>query len=548
MRRGRRMFVLGALAAVFPAAVAPGCRRDERPRESAKALERKPERPAELAAELVVPRAAEAWTALRPLLGAIGSFFAVGPELSLSSVFGMGPLAAGAFDLTRPVVGGLVVAQGEPSLVLVAPVVSGAELVARLTTGAAPTHRAVRRGELVLLEADGERAEARSIAVVDDVVLMGPPPALALAGPYLGRVLARAPASGPPVLVLRGAALRERIVPVLRGVWRARREKLAQGARSLREARGRPADFAEPEALLAAADSAVGVALSVLESAREARLELIAEKDHARFELRVLGARLEEVARFLPPGPEGARELITELPASALLSLRTRRSAEGASAGLPPLVRELLGDRLAPATARAVDSTWSALDRARGSEQALALLEDGTVMWTGTVVDPRALRAAITEAVRHAARSPFIDPFTARLGRVLGVREESKASADGSPVDRFRLRFAGKPPETNSTTIDVTARVDAERFTVVLEAANGASAPSSEDPTRASLLRALDPARALVSIVDLAALGLAPRGAPAPAAFALGSSGDEVRLTMALSPRASAALTRGLLE
>lgn len=549
MRRSRWMFVSSTLAAVLVAGIAPGCRRAEQPREARPAIEEPPARPAELVAEIVVPRAGEAWTAIRPLLGAAGAFFAVGPELSLSSLFGMGPLAAGSFDLSRPVVGGVVVVAGSPSLVVAAPLVSGPELVARFTTGASATHTARKAGALLHLDAAGERRAERSIAVIDDVVLLGPAAALAVAGPYLGRGLARAPASGPPALVLRGPALRERVVPALRAAWQRRRDALAQSAHALEQARGRPADFAEPEVLLAAVDSVVGEVLSVVESAQEARIELVADKDHVRFELRLLGARLENAARLLPTASAESRELLTELPASAVFSLRTRRGADAPSTGLPPFVQDLFGDRLPPATARAVDSTWAALDRARGSEQALALLEDGTVMWTGTVVDGPALRTAIGEAVRHAARPPFVEPFTARLGRVLDVREERSASGSGTAPRRFRVRFAGQPPAASGTTVHVTAHVEAERFTVLLAPDRSApTVPSSPDPARASLLRAIEPSRAVAALVDLAAFGAAPRGSPALCALALGRDADELRLTVALSSRASAALTRGVFE
>ena len=70
-----------------------------------------PARPAELAAEFVIADSPALFRALRPLFGAPASLLPAGPELALSTLLGLDALSAGSFDLSRPVVGGVLLSE-----------------------------------------------------------------------------------------------------------------------------------------------------------------------------------------------------------------------------------------------------------------------------------------------------------------------------------------------------------------------------------------------------------------------------------------------------
>lgn len=137
-----------------------------------------------MAASVVIPRPQQSYDAARQV-GAEGRTLPWQLPVLLAHQLGLPPLTSGRFLSQHPVVGALSVAEGEMSWALAFRVVSGAEIVAELSTGADARFSAqVHDGVTVLRGARG------SLAVVDSTLLLGSSEATLIEySPYLARTL-----------------------------------------------------------------------------------------------------------------------------------------------------------------------------------------------------------------------------------------------------------------------------------------------------------------------------------------------------------------------
>jgi hypothetical protein len=551
---GRRA-ALVALATLLATATG-ACKKKEVP--AAPALPPAPARPAEVLLELQVPRPSESWPALQALLGSPVTFLPKAPELALGGWLALSPLVSSSLDLRAPLVA-VALAGAEPALVIGVHLQSGPEFIAQLTTGNAPTYRLQREGGLALLTAL-KAPDASPLAVQGDALLIGPRAGLLRAGSYVARGLLRnATADGPITAWLPGESLRTVAVPALRALWQRRQGALEEAQRRAEQEHGRPADFADPGALLAGLGQGLEAAFSVLASAEKATAQLTLEAESLELLARLWplpGGAAEQWAQSLPIGPTAT---LGALPARTVFGVLLRRSPDPATHDLAGGVATLLGVHAAAADDRALADALGALDSGRGNVQAFGVLDDLNLVWRGEVADPTLMRRGLKSTLAAFTKKPLVEPVTAFLGQPTLTQTTSRLENLELPADRalFRLTPKGPAKAPGARQFELLSLVESSRFLLVaasgappafaeaLSAERGPGSLAESEP--ASSLLARSPQAAFLVFADLGRFSASAGNGPvtrAPLTFTLGQRdrGPEFAL------RASQAALRVLLS
>jgi hypothetical protein len=471
-RSGRRLWAASLLGAAVALSACKGSKHDE---PGAKAApEPLPVRPSALVAEWALADAGATWRAVHPLLGAPGRLIPVGPELALGALLDLGPLTAGAFDFGRPVVGGLVAAEpGSLEALAVVPLTSGPELVARLSTGTAAAFRAVPAGKVMFLEPARNDSGGRALGVIDDALLIGPRSAIERSGLYLVRVTARAPATGSKL-----AAQPAPLAAFVRRGYAERRSELAARAERAQAEHGRPADFADPKAALAALDALVEPMFRALDAARSAELELVPGTDRLG-----LWLRLPAGEKAMPaPAAAPALRALAELPAAASVVLSSRRNLGAADeSAASATLRALFGARLTEPRAKELQGVFAALDAGLGERFTLSFFGDLTLSLTSDVRDEKQLREGVSKLLGSFVESPWAEPIASLFGKPRLVRAPARLGA--LRAERVRYAFPTKPgAPKQAREIEVLYWFEPGRFQLVI-------GPDA-DPAAAALLAA----------------------------------------------------------
>jgi hypothetical protein len=498
-----------------------------------------PSVPTGLLATISVPSPRALYAGVRALGGSRARALPASPELTLAAGLGLPARIAGALEFDRPLAGAILASDvGAPSVVIACRVRSGNELVLALSGGTKPEWRAVREansGLTVLTASDGS-----AFGVIGDwLVLASAPGELASAGPYVARVLgARPPAETAVRIEVAGSAF-DGLAGALRARWAASRASSALLAARTQADAGRPADFADPEAILRVADGAVASLGELVASSRAAVVTLS------------LGSARAELALEVEPTPGGAadaatRRLVTGpldpllgLPKSSVLGvlMRARTAEPGVAAadGAGPLA-EVLGPRLSEKDRASFGEALSLAERGLGETTSLALLPDASAVMHSDVGDPDTLERAVPSLL-GALRVPAL---RVPLAPLLGTAEPrvSTAKAPGFDAPIHRLLFA--PPRAGASGVELSWGLKGREFWLSASRdststlASLASASPSETLGADAELRAAAARRssaALAVWADLAGFA----GAPASALFVCGKRGGAARIELELS-------------
>ncbi|MBN2193160.1 MAG: hypothetical protein JW751_10125 [Polyangiaceae bacterium] len=454
--------VLAAARASLVMAV-PACRCTEPPPAATSASAIPAEEipaPPGVMAEIFIPHPEVAWGRMQPVIErALGfglpNFAAVAVEL-----FGIPAAYAPGVTLERPVTG-VVVDATPPRFVMAWPLRSGRELVAALTTGREPTHRASEASDrtvTVLEPVTGTRANRPVIGVNGNHLLVGGRAEdLARFGPYVARALGRrVMPTGPIEIVVPRAVLRDIVSDRIGERWARERERLESLDRQSRAQRGgRSPDFGEPTATVAAMGEAVGYLQNLVRSSEEVRFTVDVGPD-----------RVVIYGDVVPLAQGAARELMVSLPAGdarALLSLPTgveaavvwrsspaarERHAASAVQGL----ERLFAERLASGDRALLAGAVRGVAKAIGDRTAVGVLSDGTSAALVIQVDapePPAFEAALRAVLRSTEVSAVAEPLTTFLGAP--AVEVSQELLPGSTVSASRARFVFVPRRVPGT-------------------------------------------------------------------------------------------------
>jgi hypothetical protein len=485
-----------------------GCRKSAPPAPQTQAAAT-PARPEEVVAELLLPKPQELWPRLRALAGPLGAAMPSAPELAVAAVVGVPALAAGSFDLRSPVVGAWVLGDAA-GMVVGVHVESGPELIAKVASGSNPTHRVERRGAISYLSRASGGGFA--FAVCSDTVLIGPERAVERVGEYLARAAFPKARSEGPLVIDSSGSMKAWLVPALRNAWSARRAELGAALGRERALHGRPADFADPEAVLTALDALVQGGVAFVESTRDAHAELELPDGQMMFSLRVTPEANGAAARIVASMRPGSTALMRELPRQTAVALLHRRPADSTPAG--PFARALFGARLSDADAAALSGSLEDLAAGRGNVEAVALTSDLGLVWQGDVHDANRLRAGMKSLLPLLTRPPFAAALGASVGRP-SIERRASRSAGGRSEERSVIRLS-TPGPAKAKTFDLMTQIDERRFTVSLSRAGSEPerAATGLDPAPAALLDAVGDV-AWFALADLGKLGLAEPGAAA---------------------------------
>jgi len=447
------------------------------------------------------------------------------PALVLGALWDLPLPVVGALVLDRPALGVLVEREGGGVAGIVAcRVRSGQEVLHALATPASPAPK----GDLAVFHGTGRSL----LGVVDDWLLVSnDEPALRATGLYVARTLARrALGPEPVVLDVGSAALRGPLDRALRVPWQQTRDRLLKLAADMQAAQGRPADFGDPSAILAKADTNVTALLTTLANTDRLRLTVTPSEKELELVLELEptpGSGVEGAVLALAPVPI---EPILSLPAEAELAILTRLSA-----------RDLgLGEG-------ALGAATDGMLGTSGSVTALAVLPGPGVVARYRVSSRTEAEKGLAELVRTVGAAPAGAAFGPAFGKARTTTVSVPAlRATARRVQLPWLRPAASKPAKPAELVDFLALVGSDDvFVAVTENdASGlitrvAEPPAAEQLGKDPELRALLSRHAGASTLMLANLGTIFRASrPATGLLTWGRRERRAHASLALSPGA----------
>ncbi len=411
--------------------------------------------PAGLLAEIFVPRPEAVWGRAQPVLERVIGLHPVGFSAVVVEALGIPASYAPGVTLERPVTG-VVVDAAPPRLVLALPLRSGRELVAALTTGQSPTHRAAETLEptVVVLEREGGGAGEPTIGVTGNSLLVGARAEdLARFGPYAARTLGRrAMPSGPIEIVVPRGVLEPVLARRVGERWAGERERLQQLERQSRTAHGgRAADFAEPAAVIEILDGLVESARGCIASADELRLTIDLGPERLEFGGELVPAARGAARDLVGAMPVGEARSLLSLPAGVEMAVTWRSTADGRerqAASLVASLARLFGSRLTAGDRVLLERAATGLARATGDRLAIGVLSDdaGRALLVQTdAADATAFDAALRAVLRTMEVDALVEPLSTFLGAPAAAIDRAPVPGAAVPATRARIVFVPQP-------------------------------------------------------------------------------------------------------
>lgn len=238
---------------------------------------------------------------------------------------------------------------------------------------------------------------------------------LARLGPYVTRTLPSRPLpQGAFVADVPRSALTTVIAPKLRSLWsETQASLLAQDERARQAHGGRAPDFADPKAILTAADAVLARRLDVVGDLERVRISLdVGDEGLVVSALMTPAAGGGAASKWLSAMRTGDHAPIDALPSSAAVALLVRDGDEARAEQareLEEAVRASLGERLAAADAKKLHDVLDDGAKARSEVLTASLLWDEPQAFAvqAPVRDAEAAGRAVRGAVDLARAAPF---------------------------------------------------------------------------------------------------------------------------------------------
>ena len=417
-----------------------------------------PVAPEGLLAEFVVPRPDSLWGAIREL--AAGYAPALPHEGALGLVHGLGlPLAAaGLFELKLPLLGVLTRdASGQVVATAAIPVTSGRELVALLTTGAAPPFVAKAGSSGVTLLAPNAQLTAKApgssyhLAVFRNHLIVSSAREQALGSArFLVEVASqRSLPDATLAVTAREAQLKGPLLELLRARWRAYQAELRASEEQARRDRGRPPDFADPEAVLTALNSGVEAVLGALASTHELTLRARVVAGDLELSFQAPPSATGPVRNLVSGLTTGSAEPLRGLTSDTVLAVLSRSSnvdrvVAARDAGV--WLERAFGARLPEKERVQMTELFEHFARGRGEEMTVSLVLGSApaVLVQGTLGDPAEFETALNGLPALLEVKAIAEPLTHFLGPVRST--PVRATIAGRAVRGHAFSFAPKGP------------------------------------------------------------------------------------------------------
>lgn len=386
-----------------------------------------PEPPPGLLADWAVGEPKAFWSQVHGMASGPMRTLPSNPELLLTNSLGLPALSAGFFDLTSAVVGVLLDRHPRaPALVLAVRVSSGRELVALLTSGAAPSFKvkSLASGYQVLDPVEADRA--LQLAVLNNHLVVSTDkhvePKVAR---YLVENLAGQPApAGALTLTSRRAELKGPVSKLLQARWAQYRQELTRLEREARaQQAGRAPDFADPAAVQTALGAGVDAMLELLDTSRQLRFSVAPGAQHWTLRLELEPEPRGTANDLVMNQVMGPAEPLKRLPAAAAVAVLAMSSGEQRSQGARETLAQLgqlFGARLDEPTRTRVGRVLQNLAAGRGDsmQAGLVLGQSPGIIAQGRVANADQLASALNELPQLLTSQVFSEPLGDWLGPV----------------------------------------------------------------------------------------------------------------------------------
>jgi hypothetical protein len=348
------------------------------------------------------------------------------------------------------------------------------------------------------------------------------------------------------------AALFGPLSKIVKSMWQAQRRELDVSLNATRAAQGRPPDFAEPSAAMAAIESGLDAVLAVLQTSD--KLTLAAVPGHSGLEVSAwLEPTIKGNAEELLQGMQlGDAKPLLALPRAVGVALLSRSSAKTrleSSVELAAQLKALLDARISPSDEAQLSQLLLDLAKGRGDVLTVAVAREPTPsVFFGTSVADAEHLSRFTDNFWKVFDSPaFAKPLEQLFGSPL-KRRLSKESIFGSslnlatlsPVRGAQAQVLGvawtEPTKTFSASL--SSKDTLKSFRTFLDPA----APSLASDTLVSAALGSVRASAWVLLLQPAALGLLPASPPGASQgppfglLSVGRDGRRGTLSLSVSP------------
>lgn len=317
-------------------------------------------------------------------------------------------------------------------------------LLGKLTDGEVAPYKKVQRDGYVLLEpaeVRGAHDTPFGITQSGHVVVGSSKAALDALGPYAPQVLSDAPLPHDLVARVAPAAIGEVLVPEIGRAWKAFFDEKRAQAKDTRDAHGgRPADYADPEAILGMLDAEVRDAMGLLGGVASCELEADITPDATKAEM-LLAARDDARATkaWISALPTTSVERVPALRPNAELvvlaaSADVPHSREMDARRWITRAKKAVGQRVAGSSMEKLEDAAGRWAKARGAHWTLVGEREPTGM-VFTFETPAGDAAALDRAALDAlegARDPGIrEPLERLTGWRWGAIQRPGADAPG---------------------------------------------------------------------------------------------------------------------
>jgi hypothetical protein len=394
--------------------------------------------PVDLLADVYAISPNTSWSKLqRGIGGAIGILPATLPGI-IGFMADMDPRIANEIDGAAPIYGVLAGDPAHPGFCIAMKLVDPRRARMLLTDGETAVFGVREEPGLTHLvpKARVERADKKQPAAAaltsNGYITVGPvADALSKLAPYVTRTLPARPMPKDAAIVadVPRSAVEKVLAPKLEGAWTdAKGFLLAEDERMRGEHGGRPPDFGDPKAIVAALDAIVGRRIAVFRDLERVRFALDVNDDAV-----VLDTTLTPVAgdgpakKWVSAMRVGDAAALLGLPSTSLVAISLRDTEEDRAAQAAEMEKAIassLGERLKEPDAKKLHDALD--DWTKGRDEALSIAYSIDEP-TGTFVTTRARDAeAANRAVRSIVELTKVSPFK----EMLRVKEVTTTTDD----------------------------------------------------------------------------------------------------------------------
>ena len=453
--------------------------------------------PANHAADIFIPKPAEAFKNIRTRVGGALTLLPASFPSMMVTVLGLTPQLLEQIDGASPAFG-VITDDGKRTVVVMGVHVrDGSRTVQLLTEGADAKYTAspAKEGVVVLAPRPKLTSRPAALGVMGNYLLTAEKADdLITCGPYVAGTLPKQPAQeGEIVLMVPGKALKGPVVERIKQGWSSFRKDREKDDEQMRKSKGRAPDFGEPAAALADVEGKVESITALLSDLESAKVRLDTDTSGIHAMVTMNPASKDGVAsKTFSTMETGDLAPLLAMPKDTALGLLLRDKAEARAKDAEDQAKglaDLLGDRLGDKEKEAIGTALGTWAKGRGDWMAAAIRWSRTeqeAIVRGSVNDAAALDEAIRSLLLLTNVAAFREPVEHRLGKMEFGKPKKAGEGAYVHVDREKKMPEGAPPRKSA--FDVAWRIDSEAKSFEIRAREEGKDWLTTEPTKAPTL------------------------------------------------------------